>query len=169
MSVDTKSYAFTREESCNLASWLTFGHEDRVQFIRNYIALKDPTEIASLFSNFIGMAQTVVENCEEAAQMIALTEFGANPHDVEKMNMPCLGGAIVGYEMSAGVDQGHLCHGCAYRKGSVANTCLVTQADAVYCHDDKQTFMCHENLDASGEPTQKCRGFLKKEKHHGKR
>lgn len=162
---DRKSYAFSDDELKQIGAWVLLPHEMRMELMEKFFAGKDPQAIMSMFSNFIDLAHTTVENCEEQAWSCAVGIWGADPNEADKLNMPSLAGAITGVKLSQGVEPNHLCHGCAYRRGSVANTCMVTTFDAAWCHGEfDQPFMCHENIKDDEEPTQKCRGFLKKEK-----
>lgn len=159
-----RDYTFTDDEQRHLGGWTVLPYDARIEMMERFFADKEKTEIISMFSSFIDMAHAVIDNCRELAELAAIGEWGVHPHEVEKLNMPTLLGAVNGYKMAHGVDPDRLCHGCAYRKGSVANTCLVTVCDTTYCDENGQTFMCHENLNPLGEPTQKCRGFLKARK-----
>lgn len=115
-----------------------------------------------LFAQFIGMSNQVAENAREHAQAM-LVEEGLHPYTAEKINMPSPVGALQGAQLADGVDTSSLCHGCAFRRGSVANTCAPTTADAEWCSQpNERPFMCHVDLDGSGDPTQACRGFAQR-------
>lgn len=167
MTVDRKGYAFSKEELRVIGGFYVLPLDVRLEEMKKFFTNKDPVEIMEMFSNFIDMAETVIENTREQCQLILLCS-GMSPTQAEKFNEPSILGAIRGFEAAKSVRQDSLCHGCAFRRGSVANTCLVTVDDAEYCSDNDKTFMCHENLDDSQQPTQKCRGFLIKEKQNAK-
>ncbi|MEC4339878.1 hypothetical protein VPH13_14220 [Stenotrophomonas pavanii] len=116
----------------------------------------------NLFAQFIGLANQVAANAREHAQLM-LVEEGVHPYTAEKINMPSLVGALQGVQLADGIDTSSLCHGCAFRLGSVANSCSPTTADADWCSQpNERPFMCHVDLDGNGEPTQACRGFAQR-------
>jgi hypothetical protein len=46
--------------------------------------------------------------------------------------------------------------------GSHANQSPATTADGDWCgHEGEANFMCHEDLDANGEPTKACAGWAR--------
>ncbi len=168
MTNDRKGYHFTKDQLRVLAGIYVLPHEDRLDFMRGFFMGKPEIDILTMFSNYIDMAETVIENTREIYEDVAIAHWVVDPAAV-KVNTPSILGAIKGLEMSAGLDAASFCHGCAFRKGSVANTSLITTDDAKWCADDGKTFMCHEDLDLkTGEPTRKCRGFLKSEKEKAK-
>ena len=115
-----------------------------------------------LFAQFIGLASSVAANAQEHAEQL-LIEFGAHPYTAEKINMPNILGALNGLHLVEGVDTALICHGCAYRLGSVANQCLPTTMDADMCTQPGEVaFMCHAEMDVSGNPLKGCRGFAQR-------
>lgn len=159
-----RNYVFTEDQMRFLGGLVILPHNDRVEILhRIYQDLNyKPEDMIEMFSNFIDLANTVVENCDEHIRLYAITEMGMHPNDADRINMPSILGAVKGVEITQGLDQAKMCHGCAFRRGSVANTCLVTTMDTEYCEENLDVFMCHENLTDNGNPTKKCRGFLKK-------
>lgn len=74
-------------------------------------------------------------------------------------------GALSGISIAEGVDQAKTCGGCAFRVGTCANQSAITTGDADLCtHPGEGDFMCHEHLDAEGNPTRKCAGFTQARK-----
>lgn len=121
-----------------------------------------PQAIFDLFAQFIGLANSVALNAREQAESL-LTEHGVHPYTAEKINMPNILGALNGLVLVPGIDPAPLCHGCAFRKGSIANQCMPTTMDAELCSEPgEQPFMCHEDMDAQGNPTAGCRGFAQR-------
>lgn len=114
-----------------------------------------------LFSQMIGCANAVIENCRVGAIDLLITEGGLHPHVAEDINLPTLAGAMSGAMLAAGVDPRGTCSGCVYRHGTHANQSPVTTEDAAYSACGSQKFMCHENLDQLGSPTQVCIGHAK--------
>jgi hypothetical protein len=114
-----------------------------------------------LFSQMIGCANAVIENCRVGAIDLLITEGGLHPHVAEDINLPTLAGAMSGAMLAAGVDPRGTCSGCVYRHGTHANQSPVTTEDAAYSACGSQKFMCHENLDQRGSPTQVCIGHAK--------
>ncbi len=134
----------------------------RHQALQQLAAQLGPDGFINLFAQFIGLSNQVAENAREHAQAM-LVEEGLHPYTAEKINMPSLVGALQGVQLADGVDTSSLCHGCAFRRGSVANTCSPTTADADWCSQpNERPFMCHVDLDGNGEPTQACRGFAQR-------
>jgi hypothetical protein len=95
----------------------------------------------------------------EQFEFLAITEFGINPYEAEKLNLPTLGGALLGNRLPE-VDESKVCASCAFRKGTPANQSFSTTYDATECLQGERVFWCHEKTDAYGEPIEKCRGFL---------
>jgi hypothetical protein len=132
----------------------------RVQLLTRYMREHGDAALLNLFAQFVGVANTVANNCREAAEMLLILEGGMYPHQAEKANLPTIFGALNGVKLANGVRQDKLCDGCAFRRGTPANTSPSTTIDASDCADDGTRFMCHErHLDAQGEPTQLCVGF----------
>ncbi|OWK34652.1 hypothetical protein FRUB_10623 [Fimbriiglobus ruber] len=113
----------------------------------------------ALFSQFIGMANSVVANCHEALEVFLIVEKGWHPHEAEKLNFPTLFGALNGIKLAQGVNQQKTCHGCACRLGSLANQSPATTCDVDYCLAGDDKFWCHEELNDDGTPTKRCIGF----------
>lgn len=119
--------------------------------------------VLELFGEFIGLANRVVHNASEHAQVLLIVEGGMYPHQAEKINMPCILGALNGIGLAAGIDVGPTCAGCAFRSGTIANQSLPTTLDAAECCEPGEApFMCHEDLDRRGNATTGCRGFAQR-------
>jgi hypothetical protein len=164
-AVERGRYEFTEKEMRVVGGFHLLPHRTRLEEMAKFFANRDIFEIMRMFSNYIDMAETVILNTREQYEVFAIAGGNLHPNDADKVNVPSILGAINGLKIAGDLDPAKFCHGCAFRKSSVANTCLTTVADTEYCSQEGQTFMCHENLDPkTGEPTQKCRGFLKAEK-----
>lgn len=116
-----------------------------------------------LFGEFIGLANQVAYNaCEQAKDLLVL-QGHVWPHEAERVNMPCILGALNGIVLAAGIDPGPLCGGCAFRAGTVANQCLPTTEDADYCSTPgERPFLCHEAVDEHRNAISACRGFAQR-------
>lgn len=132
--------------------------ERRVALGSLYLQL-GTTGFLDLMAQFIGLANSVAANANEQAQNL-LAEHGVHPYSAEKINMPTILGALIGAQLVSDVDPAALCHGCAFRLGSIANQSASTTGDAATCiQPGESIFMCHERLDEAGEPTTACRGW----------
>lgn len=119
--------------------------------------------MVDLFGEFIGLANQVAYNaCEQAKDLLVLHGH-VWPHEAERVNMPCVLGALNGIVLAAGINPGPLCGGCAFRAGTVANQCLPTTEDADYCSTPgERPFLCHEAVDEHGNAISACRGFAQR-------
>ncbi len=118
-----------------------------------------------LVAQFVGLANSVAANASEQAQNL-LAEHGVHPYTAEKINMPTVLGALIGMQLVEGIDADALCHGCAFRRGSIANQCQPTTIDAATCvQPGEPAFMCHERLDGAGQPEVACRGWAQLRRH----
>lgn len=52
------------------------------------------------------------------------------------------------------------CKSCAFRAGTVPNGCLQTQLDVMKAVAEDIPFMCHQHLDARGQPSKVCHGWF---------
>ncbi|HEP1207465.1 TPA: hypothetical protein QEN11_22660 [Stenotrophomonas maltophilia] len=119
--------------------------------------------MVDLFGEFIGLANQVARNAREQAEDLLLLQGHVWPHEAERVNMPCVLGALNGIVLAAGIDPSLLCGGCAFRAGTVANQCLPTTQDADYCSTPgERPFLCHEAVDERGNAISACRGFAQR-------
>lgn len=121
-------------------------------------------DLRELFVQFVRLAKSVQENTREAVDFVAITEFDMNPMSHETPNLPTLSGALHGYRLAAKVRPERLCDGCAYRLGSIANQSAITTDDADYCANERHHFLCHERVDARGQPYQACAGYAQQKR-----
>lgn len=136
----------------------------RALLLRQYADAHGLEALVSLFAEFMGLANRVAANAEEAA-IICLIGGGFDPHQAEKVNAPSIFGALDGVRLAAGIDCSKTCSGCAFRLGTVANTSPCTTADAEHCVTPGEiAFSCHEDLDERGEPTKACAGWAQARK-----
>lgn len=159
MSAPT-DYTMTAAQASELAGVVLVPADLRTQALRRYAATHGTDALAELAAQLIGAANSVVANCREMAEIL-LIDHGVHPYSAEKVNFPSLYGAMGGVMLASGTKQDGLCHGCAYRLGTVANQCASTTSDALSCAQDAQDFMCHEKLDSRGNPTKQCVGHAR--------
>lgn len=150
-------YAMKPEHAADLAGAALLPRDMRIETARLLLRLgADPAEI---IADLLGMANSVVANSIEILRLEAVSRGWVHFHEIERINFPSMNGALMGISLADGIDATKVCHGCAFRLGSVANQCTPTQYDAADAVDGEFPFMCHEDLDRAGKATQGCRGF----------
>lgn len=133
--------------------------EYRAEILKRFAAAHGADALVALFTEFIGLANSVVANNREMIEMIGIIDGHDHPNQVEKYNLPTIFGALNGVALANAVNQEKTCPGCAYRLATPANQCEPTVIDADWCQSDGEpNFMCHEKLDNRGEPTTMCLG-----------
>lgn len=153
-------YAMSRADADDLMGATLLPDEIRVLTLKKYLETHSTDDLVHLFSNFIGMANSVVANTREFIELFLQVECKMSDREAEKINLPTIFGAFNGAKLALPPSKG-MCHGCAFRLGSAANQSPITTFDAADCRDDHAGFMCHETLDDAGEPTQKCVGYIR--------
>lgn len=148
----------TIEQAAFLKKIVGLGNNDRRDSLREYAQQHGAERLVEMFSLFIGLANSVVENNRECIELFGILN-GEDPHMVERYNLPTIFGALMGVELAATIPrQRGLCHGCAYRLGTPANQSPVTTDDADYIAQcDNENFWCHEHLE-NELPTKVCGG-----------
>lgn len=154
-------YELSAVEAEFLSKVVEASTQERETLLSRYANSAGVDDVIRLFTQMIGCANAVIENCRLGAIDLLITEGGLHPHVAEDINLPTLAGAMSGVMLSAGVCPRGLCSGCVYRHGTHANQSSVTTEDADYSACGSRKFMCHENLDHSGSPTQVCIGHAK--------
>lgn len=156
-------YSLSRAQAETLAASCLLPADMRVEIIRRYASDHGREGLIDLLAQFIGMANSVVDNNREMIELLGLCEAGEAPNSVEKYNLPTIFGATQGALLAAKVPQDDgMCAGCAFRLGTCANQSPSTTCDADWCgHPGEEPFMCHEELDEKGEPTKGCAGFAR--------
>jgi hypothetical protein len=130
-----------------------------VDLRREILAKLPKAALVELFAQFIGLANSVVANNREMIELAGIISGEMHPDKAHQINLPTIFGALVGAKLANAAATDKVCAGCAYRLGTPANQSPVTTCDADWC--DKGSgydFMCHEDLDESGNPTHICRG-----------
>jgi hypothetical protein len=157
----TTDYSMTVADAEMLAGVAQMDLWGRREVLSTYLMTHGAFELADLFANFIGMANSVVANAADMADEVLITECGVHPDRFESVNLPTIIGACQGVVIAAKCDPTGACHGCAYRVGSIANQSPVATADADFMSFDATGFMCHAYVDDSGSPTKVCVGHAK--------
>ena len=152
-------YDISPKAANELAGVVLLPYECRVMFMEKYLNDHGTAALANLFAQFIGMANSVIENNRDSLEVFLICEKDWTPYEAERMNLPTIFGALNGIKLAEGVDQSKTCHGCACRIGSLANQSPSTSCDVAYCLEESAKFMCHEHMDENGNPTRKCIGF----------
>lgn len=161
-------YTIPDEVVADLMGLVRFPHAVRLEVLTAMKGRIGADAILALFSQFIGLANSVIANNREMAEMLLITEGNLHPHQAEKVNLPTLFGALNGTLLAKGVDQSKTCGGCAFRVGTCANQSPSTTCDADWCKDGGEQFMCHEDLDDRGNPTRKCTGYTQARRNRAK-
>ncbi|KAA0946206.1 hypothetical protein FQ186_25990 [Pseudomonas sp. ANT_H14] len=159
--VPAHDYELTSIEAEFLSKVVEASTHERETLLSRYANSAGVDDVIRLFSQMIGCANAVIENCRLGAIDLLITEGGLHPHVAEDINLPTLVGAMSGVMLAAGVDPREVCSGCVYRHGTHANQSAVTTEDAAYSAFGSLKFMCHENLDQRGSPTRVCVGHAK--------
>lgn len=152
-------YSISVADSKELLGVVLLPHDIRAKVLDKYRKEHGAEALVNLFSQFIGLANSVVANSHDAIELFLIVEADFHPYQAEKINWPTLFGALNGVKLAEGVNQEKTCHGCACRLGSLANQSPSTTCDVDWCLADLDKFWCHEDLDEDGKPTKKCIGF----------
>jgi hypothetical protein len=134
----------------------------RAEIFRRYAKEHGSEALIQMVSQFVGLANSVVANNREMIELAGIIEGTLHPERSDQINLPTIFGALMGVRLANAVPQNQrgMCGGCAYRLGTPANQSPSTTADAVWCEEPGQ-FMCHEDLNAKGEPAHACRGHAR--------
>jgi hypothetical protein len=159
--VKATDYQLTDAEADSLKGVVQLPYDIRHEVLTHYAKDRGHDALASLFAQFIGMANSVIANNREMAEMMLITEGNMLPQNAEKINLPTLFGALQGVALANSTKQAGLCSGCAYRLGAAANQSPPTTSDAEYCVQEGNDFNCHEKLDERGNPTKLCIGHAR--------
>jgi hypothetical protein len=155
----TRHYELCKSDASWLAGAVLMPPDIRQKVFEKYAEENGQARLVNLFVQFVGMANSVVENGRAFLEEVAIIHGDMHPYQAEKLNLPTIYGACRGAEMAHGITQDALCGGCAFRIGTHANQSPTTTCDADACaHPYEQPFMCHEDLDEGGNPTKGCAG-----------
>jgi hypothetical protein len=159
-TMDAKStdYEISPRDAAELKGVALLPLEFRLALLRTYFEERGADAVISLFANFIGLANSVIENNKDALWVFGIIEAGMNDRQADDVNYASIFGALQGIELASKVDQRKTCHGCAFRLGSLANQSPSTTSDVYWCLGGDDRFMCHEHFDEEGNPTVPCGG-----------
>lgn len=133
----------------------------RVELLTKFMHLRTEKSLIETFAQFIGLANSVVENCAAMSDQVLIEECGVHPDKFTSVNMPTILGALQGVVLANGCEPAGACHSCAYRLGSIANQSPIATTDAAYMAFNSKGFMCHAYADDAGEPTRVCVGHAR--------
>lgn len=156
----SSDYALTKEQVNELKGMTCLPHEFRVMLLKKFLEKHKPEDLVELFSQFIGMANSVEENTREFIELYLVTECNHTDKIAAMINLPTVFGALFGAEVAIKPTKG-MCGTCAFRLGTFANQSPVTSHDAKWSSETDCKFMCHEDLDEHNEPTKPCAGYAK--------
>lgn len=154
-------YSMSRSDATDLAGIAQLDLAMRREALSSYLQKNGSQRLVELMAQFIGMANSVAENCAEMSDQVLIEECGVHPDKFTSVNLPTIIGACQGVLIASKCDSKGACHGCAYRLGSIANQSPITTCDAEFMAHDRKGFMCHAHLDEQGEPTKVCVGHAK--------
>jgi hypothetical protein len=162
---DATDYTMADADADALRGMVLLPHEYRTKLLRRYVREHGQAALINLFSQFIGLANSVVANSREFIELAGIIEGTLHPHNADKINLPTIFGGLVGVGLANSIDQTKTCSGCAYRLGTCANQSPITTIDANWCEDESDLdFLCHERLNAKAEPYKLCAGHAQKTK-----
>lgn len=161
--VDQTDYAISADDAEWLAGATMLTPDTRREVMSAMMEHIGPDRMAALFSEFIGLANSVCANAAEMVSLQRIIDGHEHPdRESDRVNLPTPFGALQGIILASEVDALEACGGCAFRLGTIANQSPITTADADYCSDPlSPPFMCHEHMDDQGNPTRGCAGFAK--------
>lgn len=158
---DSAKYSLTQLQADDLKGMVLLPDELRRKLLRNYQRQHGTAALIGLFAEFIGLANSVILNSREFVEMFLITYYKEYPETAEKINLPTIQGALAGVKTAVPPSKG-MCHGCAFRLGSVANQCEVTTMDAQCAAENRdKNFYCHEDMNEDGSPKHLCAGYAK--------
>jgi hypothetical protein len=132
----------------------------RQAFLTDYLQNRGIKECIRLFSQFIGMANSLEANTRSFIEEYLIVECRHAPQVAARINLPSILGALSGARMAIDPDP-KMCHGCAFRHGTPANQSVSTTGQAVECVEGDDLFMCHFNLESGSDPKKQCVGYIR--------
>lgn len=154
-------YSMSPSDAADIAIIALLDLPMRQECLSYYLEKNGSRSLVDLFAQFIGMANSVAENCAEMSDQVLIEECGVHPDKFVSVNLPTIIGACQGVMIASKCDPVGACYGCAYRLGSIANQSPIATSDAECMAHDQKGFLCHAHLDDQGEPTKVCVGHAK--------
>jgi len=148
--------------------------DERLQAIKDKFAQKTTDELLKLVSTLINVADDYTNACDEAVELHLSIYSDMHPEKLN-YNKPSFHGALNGLILARKApNQSVLCHSCAYKQGTLANTSLSTQSDVAFAMSECATFYCHQNIECIEHPTdadikrmRPCKGWAQHVKSRG--
>jgi len=160
-------YTMTPRQAEDMAVLANLPLAGRTRELTEYCAQHGVESLVELFAQFVGMANSVADNCRNMTDLVLISELGMHPDKFDSVNLPTILGACQGVALAAQCDPAGACEGCAYRQGSMANQSPIATSEAAYMAFDQKGFMCHAETDDRGNPTKVCVGHAKAHKCAG--
>ncbi|WP_336982434.1 hypothetical protein [Acinetobacter modestus] len=148
--------------------------DERFHAIKEKFAQKTNDELLELVSTLINVADVYTNACDEAVELHLSIHSDVHP-DKLNYNKPSFHGALNGLILARKApNQSVLCHSCAYKQGTLANSSLSTQSDVAYALSECATFNCHQNIENLDCPSAEdikrmrpCKGWAQHVKMRG--
>lgn len=135
------------------------GGNKELPTIRRTVASMPRQELVDAVMTLTERFTMAMAATQEHVKLLGLTEFGMQPHQVDKLNLPTITGSLMGLALPE-VQEGKCCGTCAFRQGSAANQCIPTVGDAFEAAENCEDFFCHEGAGGDGgKPLKLCRGW----------
>ncbi|GLK86716.1 hypothetical protein [Ancylobacter defluvii] len=153
-------YELADDAATTLAACAMLPNRVRVELLEKFAEQHGMPALIEAFAQFVGLANSVVANVRDGAELLLITEGGYHPHDAEKVNLPTIFGALLGVQLArVPQDNPAMCGSCAFRRGSIANQCTSTVIDAgETLGPGEPAFLCHEE-DEGVVPHRACGGY----------
>lgn len=148
--------------------------EERLRAIKDKFSQRTSDELLELVSTLFNVADNYTNACDEAVELHLSIYSDMHPEKLN-YNKPSFHGALNGLILARKApNQSVLCHSCAYKQGTLANTSLSTQSDVAFAMSECATFYCHQNIECIERPTdadikrmRPCKGWAQHVKNRG--
>lgn len=137
-------YDLTPQDADTLLGITGLPAEYRAKLLRLIVRDRGTEGLVRLFSEFIGLANSVVANNRMMVEMFMAAEGVVHPESVHKINLPTIRGALYGVNNER-IPNDKMCESCAFRHGTPPNQCEGTALDASDSADGEYKFMCHKD------------------------
>lgn len=155
-------YIFTPIEAEQLQALHLVPTQHRALAMQKSLTDLSRDDLLCLFSQYIGVANSVVSNCHEAITFFRVLEGEENPErPCEGLNLPSIDGALNGVRINHNIDTSDCCETCVFVHGSMANQSPTTTDDVRYCSEDGKVFMCHD-VGPDEIPNIPCKGWARR-------
>lgn len=162
ISLENTDYNISPRDANELKGISCLPVEFRVKLLQYYRDVNGEAALLSLFAEFIGLANSVVDNNREMVELFLITEADIHPETARKINLPTIFGALQGVEIAVNPKTRGMCSGCAYRSGTPANQSPITTIDAKDCAFGEIVFQFNCHMRPDPEEISKataCKGY----------